>query len=73
MKNWSRVPDGRLTPRRTGRLIVGRNVTSTSISMTVGRKLTAPASTAVPTKDSSKELGVTSYQLYFTSYQYLWR
>jgi hypothetical protein len=29
-KNWSRVPDGRLTPRRTGRLIVVRNVTSTS-------------------------------------------
>jgi hypothetical protein len=27
MKNWSRVPDGRLTPGRTGRLIVGRNVT----------------------------------------------
>jgi hypothetical protein len=33
MKNWLRVPDGRLTPRRTGRLIVGRNVTSTSTSM----------------------------------------
>jgi hypothetical protein len=30
MKNWSRVPDGRLTPRQTGRLIVDRNVTSTS-------------------------------------------
>jgi hypothetical protein len=30
MKNWSRVPDGRLTPRRTGRLIVGHNVTPTS-------------------------------------------
>jgi hypothetical protein len=28
--NWSQVPDGRLTPRRTLRLIVGRNVTSTS-------------------------------------------
>jgi hypothetical protein len=28
-KNWSRVPDGRLTPRRTGRLIIGRNVTLT--------------------------------------------
>jgi hypothetical protein len=28
-QNWSRVPDGRLTPRRTGRLIVGRNVTLT--------------------------------------------
>jgi hypothetical protein len=25
-KNWSRVPDGRLTPRRTGRLTIGRNV-----------------------------------------------
>jgi hypothetical protein len=29
-KNWSRLPDGRLTPRLTGRLTVGRNVTSTS-------------------------------------------
>jgi hypothetical protein len=28
-KNWSRVPDGCLTPRRTGRLTVGRNVTLT--------------------------------------------
>jgi hypothetical protein len=28
-KNWSRIPDGRLAPRRTGRLIVGRNVTLT--------------------------------------------
>jgi hypothetical protein len=26
-KNWSRVPDGCLTPRQTGRLTVGRNVT----------------------------------------------
>jgi hypothetical protein len=32
MKNWSKVPDGRLTPRQTGRLIVGRKLTSTSIS-----------------------------------------
>jgi hypothetical protein len=31
-KNWSRVPDGCLTPRLTGRLTVGRNVTSTSTS-----------------------------------------
>jgi hypothetical protein len=30
MKNWSRVPDGRLTPGRTDQLIVSRNVTSTS-------------------------------------------
>jgi hypothetical protein len=29
MTNWSLVPDGRLTPRRTGQLIVGRNLTST--------------------------------------------
>jgi hypothetical protein len=28
-ENWSWVPDGRLTPSRTGRLIVGRNVTLT--------------------------------------------
>jgi hypothetical protein len=29
-KNWSRVPDGRLTPRKTGRLTVGHKLTSTS-------------------------------------------
>jgi hypothetical protein len=28
-KNWLRVPDGCLTPRRTSRLTVGRNITST--------------------------------------------
>jgi hypothetical protein len=28
-KNWSQVPDGRLTPRQTGRLTAGRNVTLT--------------------------------------------
>jgi hypothetical protein len=28
-KNWSRVPDGCLTPGRTGRLTVGRNITLT--------------------------------------------
>jgi hypothetical protein len=28
-KNWSWVPDGRLTPGRTGRLTVGRNITFT--------------------------------------------
>jgi hypothetical protein len=26
-QNWSRVPDGCLTPRRTGRLTIGRNIT----------------------------------------------
>jgi hypothetical protein len=26
-ENWSRVPDGCLTPRRTGRLTVARNLT----------------------------------------------
>jgi hypothetical protein len=31
-KNWLRVPDGCLTPRRTGRLTVGRNLTSTLTS-----------------------------------------
>jgi hypothetical protein len=30
-KNWSRVPDRRLTPRQTGRLTVGRKLTSTSV------------------------------------------
>jgi hypothetical protein len=29
-KNWSRVPDGRLTPRQTGRQTVCRKLTSTS-------------------------------------------
>jgi hypothetical protein len=28
-RNWWRVPDGCLTPRRTGRLTVGRNITLT--------------------------------------------
>jgi hypothetical protein len=28
-KNWSRVPDWRLTPRQTSRLSVGRKLTST--------------------------------------------
>jgi hypothetical protein len=32
-KNWSRVPDGRLTPGQTVRLTVGHKVTSTSISI----------------------------------------
>jgi hypothetical protein len=35
-KNWSRVPDGGLTLRLTGRLTVGRNVTSTSIILFIG-------------------------------------
>jgi hypothetical protein len=34
-KNWSWVPDGRLTPRQTGRLTVGRNLTSTSASLAI--------------------------------------
>jgi hypothetical protein len=29
VKNWSRVPDGCLTPRRTVRLAVGRNISLT--------------------------------------------
>jgi hypothetical protein len=29
-KNWSRVPDGRLTPGQTGRLTVGRNLAATA-------------------------------------------
>jgi hypothetical protein len=29
-KNWSQVPDGRLTPGQTGRLTVSRKLTSTS-------------------------------------------
>jgi hypothetical protein len=32
-ENWSRVSDGRLTPRQTGRLTVGRKLTSTSTSV----------------------------------------
>jgi hypothetical protein len=30
--NWPKVPDWRLTPRQTGRLTVGRKLTSTSTS-----------------------------------------
>jgi hypothetical protein len=29
-KNWSQVPDGRLTPGQTGRLIVGRKLPATA-------------------------------------------
>jgi hypothetical protein len=29
-KNWSHVPDGRLTPGQTGRLTVGRKLTATA-------------------------------------------
>jgi hypothetical protein len=29
-KNWAHIPDGRLTPRQTGRLTVGRKLTLTS-------------------------------------------
>jgi hypothetical protein len=31
-KNWSHVPNERLTPRHTGQLTVGRNLASTSFS-----------------------------------------
>jgi hypothetical protein len=31
IKIWSWAPDGRLTPRQTGRLTVGRKLTSTSL------------------------------------------
>jgi hypothetical protein len=34
-ENWSRVPDGRLTPRQTGRLTVARKLTSTSTVVSV--------------------------------------
>jgi hypothetical protein len=40
-KNLSRVPDGCLTRRRTGRLTVGRNLTSTS-SNTVATRTSHP-------------------------------
>jgi hypothetical protein len=33
-KNWSRVPDECLTPGRTGRLTVGRNITLTIVVVT---------------------------------------
>jgi hypothetical protein len=39
MKNWSLVPDGLLTPTRTGRLTVGRNVTLTSTSKIIKMKV----------------------------------
>jgi hypothetical protein len=38
-KNWSNVPDGRLTPRQTGRLTVDRKLTSTSTSVVVERRV----------------------------------
>jgi hypothetical protein len=33
-KNWFRVPDGCLTPRRTGRLTVSRNITLMTLTLT---------------------------------------
>jgi hypothetical protein len=33
-KNWSQVPDGRLTPGQTGRLTVGRKLTATATTTT---------------------------------------
>jgi hypothetical protein len=37
-KNWSQVPDGRLTPGQTGRLTVGRKLTATA---TANHKVTS--------------------------------
>jgi hypothetical protein len=37
-RNWSRVPDGRLTPRQVGRLTVGRKLTSSSTSWILERR-----------------------------------
>jgi hypothetical protein len=34
-KNWLGIPDGCLTARRTGRLTIGRKLTSTSTSMVI--------------------------------------
>jgi hypothetical protein len=39
-KNWSRVPDGRLTPGQTGRLTVGCKLTSTSTSTSISELVT---------------------------------
>jgi hypothetical protein len=39
-KNWSRVPDGCLTPGRIGRLTVGRNIT---LTLTLTLTLIRPA------------------------------
>jgi hypothetical protein len=32
-KNWSQVPDGRLTPEQTGRLTINRKLTATSTAI----------------------------------------
>jgi hypothetical protein len=53
MKNWPRVPDGRRTPRRTGRLIVGRNETSTS---TKGTLMSSPCWVCIHTKFARQRL-----------------
>jgi hypothetical protein len=38
-KNWSQVPDGRLTPGQTGRLTVGRKLTATATAATSRSRL----------------------------------
>jgi hypothetical protein len=38
-KNWSRFPDGCLTPRQTGRLTVDRNITLTFVCSSVKMRL----------------------------------
>jgi hypothetical protein len=57
MKNWSRVPDGRLTPRWTGRLIVGRNVTLTEKEPRV--EVGYNTSTVVPASCKRRQKGNT--------------
>jgi hypothetical protein len=51
-KNWSQVPDGRLTPGQTGRLSVGRKLTETA----------ADAVQPVPTRANSRENAISSVQ-----------
>jgi hypothetical protein len=43
-KNWSQVPDGHLTPGQTGRLTVGRKLTATATSALVGSEWLASCS-----------------------------
>jgi hypothetical protein len=56
----SRVPDGRLTPRRTGRLIVGFNVTLTlTLTLTSGGR----SAGLVRTRSQATEFNLVLYIL----------
>jgi hypothetical protein len=72
-KNWPWVPDGCLTPGRTGRLTVGRNITLTltlTLNVSTGRKRNPvpgsitgqPCSWGISLRDLALQVGGVSYE-----------